>query len=68
MSEGNKNGLTVGFCGLLTIVLLVLKLTVVEELSWWVVVAPILVPIALSLIFLLIVWIIWLTGKRNRAE
>ena len=59
MSNNNSahNG-GIGFCGLLTIVLIVLKLTNLVDISWWWVWAPILIPLAVSLFILLIIVIV----------
>tara|TARA_Y100000310_G_C20693897_1_gene824139 strand:- start:1354 stop:1560 length:207 start_codon:yes stop_codon:yes gene_type:complete len=49
----------IGFCGLLTIVFIVLKLTDYIDWSWWWVLAPLWIPITLVLTILLIVLAIW---------
>lgn len=58
--DDNKKTSTggIGFCGLLTIAFIVLKLCHVIEWSWWWVLSPILIPIVLALILLLIAAII----------
>lgn len=48
----------IGFCGLLTIAFIVLKLCHVIEWSWWWVLSPIWIEIVLALILLLIAAII----------
>lgn len=55
MSDNNsvRNG-GIGFCGLLTIVLIALKVTNLTDISWWWVFAPILIPLAVCLFILLI--------------
>jgi len=60
MDDNNKKTSTggIGFCGLLTIAFIVLKLCHVIEWSWWWVLSPILIPIVLALILLLIAAII----------
>ena len=55
-SSVGKNG--IGFCGLLTIVLIVLKLTNLTDISWWWVFAPILIPLAVCLFILTIIFIV----------
>lgn len=60
MSDDNnsaRNG-GIGFCGLLTIVLIVLKLTNLTDISWWWVFAPILIPLAVCLFILPIIFIV----------
>ena len=54
MNEYNTSG-GVGFCGLLTIVFIVLKLLNVISWSWWWVLAPVWIPIALVCVLLLII-------------
>ena len=49
-----KNYGGIGFGGLLTIVFIVLKLTNIISWSWWWVLAPTWIPVALVLIFGLI--------------
>lgn len=46
----------IGFPGLLTIVFIVLKLTEVIDWSWWWVLSPILISIALGIIALIIIF------------
>ena len=61
----------IGFCGLLFIVLLILKLgvgkTVVVGWSWWLVTLPLWGPLALSLVIiafcLLMAFIVWIIYK-----
>lgn len=58
--DDNKKTSTggIGFCGLLTIAFIVLKLCHVIEWSWWWVLAPTWIPIVLALVLLLIAAII----------
>ena len=55
-NEVKTNG-EIGFCGLLAIVFIVLKLTKVISWSWWWVLSPIWIPTALVVV-LLLVWVI----------
>ena len=55
-NEVKTNG-GIGFCGLLAIVFIVLKLTKVISWSWWWVLSPIWIPTALVVV-LLLVWVI----------
>jgi len=59
MSE-NNNGTSggIGFCGLLTIVFIVLKLCGVIEWSWLWVLAPLWIPLGLAIIIFIIVAIV----------
>lgn len=60
MDDNNKKTSTggIGFCGLLTIAFIVLKLCHVIEWSWWWVLSPIWIEIAVALVLLLIAAII----------
>lgn len=55
-NEVKGNG-GIGFCGLLAIVFIVLKLTKVISWSWWWVLSPIWIPMALVVV-LLLMWFI----------
>lgn len=60
MSESNKTSTSggIGFCGLLTIVFIVLKLTGFINWSWVWVLAPIWMPIVLIVVILIIILIV----------
>lgn len=51
MSNSNSSTQSgdIGFCGLLTIVFIVLKLTGYIAWSWWLVLAPMWIPVAIIL-------------------
>lgn len=49
----------IGFTGLLTIVFIVFKLTKVIDWSWWWVVSPLWIPVAITLVVLVILAIYW---------
>ncbi|MBD9092285.1 MAG: hypothetical protein EGQ20_07135 [Bacteroides oleiciplenus] len=53
-TNNNSTGGGIGFCGLLTIVFIILKLTHYIDWSWWWVVSPLWIPLAtvLSIIIL----------------
>lgn len=53
----------IGFCDLLFVVFLVLKLTHVIDWSWWWVTAPLWIPLALVIVVVVIVSIISLFTK-----
>ena len=55
MSSNNNYSGGIGFCGLLTIAFIVLKLTKCIAWSWWWVFAPIWTPIAIILLMLAII-------------
>jgi hypothetical protein len=61
-NNSSKNG-GVGFCGLLTIVFIVLKLTHYIDWSWWWVLSPLSIPVA---IFLIVVFAIILSKVISR--
>lgn len=64
IEKGNStSGGGVGFVGALTIVFITLKLCKIIDWSWWWVLSPILIPVALVLVILLIVGIIYLIVK-----
>lgn len=50
MKKESKQGLRFGVLEVLTIVFVVLKLTGVVTWSWWIVLAPILIPLAILLV------------------
>jgi membrane protein YdbS with pleckstrin-like domain len=57
----------IGFVGLLTIVFIILKLTKVISWSWWWVISPIWISIALGLLIVLLpLIIIWIIGVFKR--
>jgi hypothetical protein len=64
---GNKTesagGGGVGFCGLLAIAFIVLKLCGVIDWSWWWVVAPIWIPFALLAVFAVFCVAMWVLSK-----
>lgn len=59
MKKENKQGLRFGALEVLAIVFVVLKLTGVVTWSWWIVLAPILIPLAILLICFLGLGIIY---------
>lgn len=63
--KNNTDGGGIGFCGLLTIAFIVLKLTGFISWSWWVVLAPLWVSLLLVCGLLLLVW---LKGKQIEWE
>lgn len=57
MNTNNKNNTSgggIGFCGLLTIAFIVLKLTGFISWNWWWVLAPTWIPLAIVLVCLLV--------------
>ena len=66
MDSGKQTG--IGFCGLLAIVFIVLKLCGVIAWSWVWVLAPIWIPIAFSVIILMIIWILCFKDSKNKRR
>jgi membrane protein DedA with SNARE-associated domain len=62
MSDNNYNG--IGLLPLLTVLFIGLKLGEVIAWSWWWVLAPTWIPVALAIVFLLVMWMI--ISKINR--
>lgn len=64
-SNNNSSSSGIGFCGLLTIAFVVLKLTKYIAWSWWWVLAPIWIPIAFVLLILAIMGLreLWICCK-----
>jgi hypothetical protein len=61
MSNGSSSASGgIGFCGLLTILFIALKLTGVIAWSWLWVLAPLWIPLALALAALLIAFVIYM--------
>lgn len=54
MASENNAQTGVGFCGLLAIAFIVLKLCKVISWSWWWVLAPLWAPVVTSIVFLII--------------
>ena len=61
MSSSNSGG-GIGLCGVIFIVLLILKLLGVISISWWWVFSPLIIGFAIGLIFLIILILI---SKRS---
>lgn len=61
MKEGTNGG--VGFTGLLTIVLIVLKLTKVINWSWWWVLSPVWISLIIGVVIVIVLAIIEAASK-----
>lgn len=57
-TNNNPKGSEIGFCGLLTIVFIVLKLTNYINWSWWWVTSPLWIPVTVLLTVILLVSIL----------
>ena len=64
MSKENSSSSGIGFCGLLTIAFIVLKLTKHIDWSWWWVISPLLISTAIGLILAIV--FIWIEEKKYR--
>lgn len=60
MSDNNARSGGIGFCGLLTICFIVLRLTGFIDWEWWWVLAPLWVPLAIALLVVVIAAIYYL--------
>lgn len=63
MSTNSSSSTGIGFCGLLAVAFIVLKLTNVIAWSWWWVLSPLWAPLALVLVSLAIYYIAWLSKR-----
>ena len=63
-SNGNTNSGGIGFCGLLTIVFIVLKLTGYIAWSWIWVLAPIWIPLVVVFVILVICGIVVVASSK----
>lgn len=61
-TSNNSQSSGIGFCGLLTIVFIALKLTHYIDWSWWWVLSPLYIPIAIILVVILVVVILRVTS------
>lgn len=66
MADGTKtsSGGGIGFCGLLCILFIGLRLTGYIAWSWWWVLAPVWIPLSLCAVILLIAGALYLGGAR----
>ncbi len=60
--EAHSSG--IGFCGLLTVAFIVLRLTSVIEWSWWWVLSPLWMPLVIVLAFISLGFGIWLVSRK----
>ena len=63
-AEATSSG--IGFCGLLTVAFIVLKLTGYIDWSWLWILSPLWIPIAIGIGIVLIVFIGWVTLELLR--
>lgn len=55
MSNNNSSNGGIGFCGLLTIAFIVLKLTNYIDWSWWWVLSPLWIPFIIVIVVVLLI-------------
>ena len=65
--RNNTTACGIGFCGLLAVAFIVLKLTGVIDWSWLWVLAPIWIPTAITIAIIVIVLIVVLAKETLRA-
>ena len=58
MSAKNNSTGGIGFCGLLSIVFIILKLTHFIDWSWWWVLSPLWLPLAAALSIILVILVL----------
>lgn len=58
MSANNNSIGGIGFCGLLSIVFIILKLTHFIDWSWWWVLSPLWLPLAAALSIILVILVL----------
>ena len=67
-TTSNNNTGGIGFAGLLAIVFITLKLTGYIAWSWWWVLSPLWIPLALVVTILLFVWIVGTATESLRIK
>jgi len=67
-AQSNSSGSTggIGFCGLLTVVFITLKLTNVIAWSWWWVLSPLWIPACIVLAILAVIFVIALASELRK--
>ena len=68
MKKESKQGLRFGVLEVLTIVFIVLKLTGIITWSWWLVLAPTLIPLAIVLICFMGIGLICFVESKNSKK
>ncbi len=68
MSTNSSSNTGIGFCGLLAVAFIVLKLTNVIAWSWWLVLAPMWAPLALAIAILAVVGIYFLIKFLSKSK
>lgn len=66
--SNNRSVVSIGFGGLLTLVFIVLKLCGVIAWSWWWVLAPLWIPVALTLLVVAIIFIVGLASELRKSK
>lgn len=58
MSKNNSSESGIGFCGILAIAFIVLKLTNYIDWSWWWVLSPLWIPTSIGILIVMIMWLL----------
>lgn len=64
MKQSNSSSGGIGFCGLLAIVFITLKLCGIIKWSWWWVTSPLWIPVAIAIV-IIIFWGLFLFFRRT---
>lgn len=64
MKQSNSSSGGIGFCGLLAIVFITLKLCGIINWSWWWVTSPLWIPVAIAIV-IIIFWGLFLFFRRT---
>lgn len=68
MSERSSSSGGIGFCGMLAILFIGLKLGGVINWSWWWVLAPLWIPTAVVLVLLAVILAVWAVARAGRVR
>jgi Flp pilus assembly protein TadB len=68
MSDSKSSSGGIGFLGLLTVAFIVLKLLDKIAWSWWWVLSPIWIPIAIVIVIGIIAFPFWLRDRKNKRH
>ena len=68
MSNSSSSSSGIGFCGLLTVLFIGLKLTNYITWSWWLVVSPLWIPLVLALILFAVIGVLYLIEEKSKNK
>jgi len=66
VSDSNSGG--IGFCGLLCVAFIVLKLCAVIDWSWWWVLSPMWIPLSIVVVIFIIVFIVMVVRAMRSCK